>query len=95
MLIKWLPDKFHRSISIALLLILKIKSCEEPGIEAHVCKESWVCIRVTEGIDMPSNAGLDSEFLKEELVTNHHVVDHVFVVSAGLIVHAPACIHEF
>ena len=49
---------------------------------------------MTERIDLPSDAGLHAELLEEELMTHHHVVEHVLVVSASFIMHAPASIHE-
>lgn len=39
---------------------------------------------------MPSDSWLDAEFLLEELVADHHVVDHIFIVGSSFIVHAPA-----
>jgi len=44
---------------------------------------------------MPSNSWFDSKFFEKELVTEHHVVDHVFEVRTGLIMHAPSSIYEF
>ena len=49
---------------------------------------------MSERIDLPSDAGLNAELLEEELMTHHHVVEHVLVVSASFIMHAPASIHE-
>jgi hypothetical protein len=48
---------------------------------------------VTEGIDMPADARADPEFLLKELMSKHHVVNHVLVVSARLIMHAPPTVH--
>lgn len=44
---------------------------------------------------MPSDSWLDTKFLEKELMSNHHVVDHVFEVGTGFIVHAPASIYKF
>ena len=42
---------------------------------------------------MPADARADPEFLLKELMSKHHVVNHVLVVSARLIMHAPPAIH--
>lgn len=43
---------------------------------------------------MPTYSWLYSEFLQQKLMPQHHVVDHVLVVCACLIMHAPASIDE-
>ena len=43
---------------------------------------------------MPANAGFHAELSLDELVSDHHVVDHVRVVNASLVVHAPAGIQH-
>ena len=91
---KRLPDPFHWFISKSLLFILKIKSCKEPGIETHICKKSRICIRMTKRIYMPSYSRFDSKLLKKELMTNHHVVDHIFIVRTGFIMHAPTSVNK-
>ena len=42
---------------------------------------------------MPAYARADPEFLLKELMSKHHVVNHVLVVSARLIMHAPPAVH--
>ena len=49
---------------------------------------------MSEGVNVPSDSRFNTEFCEEEVVTNHHVVDHIFVVSTGFIMHAPASIYE-
>ena len=49
---------------------------------------------MAEGVHVPPDAGLHSELLQQELVTDHHVVDNVLIMSARLIVHTPTRIHE-
>ena len=49
---------------------------------------------MAEGVHVPTDAGLHSKLLQQELVADHHVVDHVLIMSARLIVHTPTRIHE-
>ena len=49
---------------------------------------------MAEGVHVPTDAWLHSELLQQELVTDHHVVDNVLIMSARLIVHTPTRIHE-
>ena len=49
---------------------------------------------MTEGVDVPANGGCVVKLALEELVTDLHVVDHVIVMGAGLVVHRPASVHE-
>lgn len=95
MLNKRLPNEFLALVQIALLLVLEVKTAEEPCIEAHVSEQTRVCIGMSERIDLPSDARSHSELLHQELMPNHHVVNLVLIVSAGLIMHAPASIHKF
>merc|ERR1712226_1508710 len=67
---------------------------KHPCLKSHIREESWVCAGVSKRINVPADAWHNSEFFLEELVTLHHVVDHVLVVWACLIVHAPSCIHK-
>ena len=45
-------------------------------------------------IYLPADSGSNSEFLHQELMPNHHVVNLIFIVSASLIMHAPASIDK-
>jgi hypothetical protein len=49
---------------------------------------------VAEWVDLPANGWLDAELLKDEIVTNLHIVNHVFVDGARLVVHGPASVHD-
>jgi len=95
MLREWLPDKLHGLVLKPLLLVLVVQTGKEPGVEAHVCEEARVGRGVTEGVHMPADAGSDSKLLLKELVPDHHVVNHILVVRAGLVMHAPPAIHDF
>ena len=94
MLNKRLPDEFLALVQLALLLVLEVQSAEEPGIEAHVSEETRVGIGMSERIHLPPDARSHPELLHQELMSNHHVVNLVLIVSAGLVMHAPAGIHE-
>lgn len=43
---------------------------------------------------MPSDSRLDPKFLKKELVSMHHIINHVLKVWACLIMHTPSGIDE-
>jgi len=49
---------------------------------------------VPEWVDVPSNSRLVIELFEEELVADHHIVDHVVEVGAGFVVHGPASVDE-
>ena len=94
MLVEGLPDELHRFVGESLLFVLEVKAGEEPRIKSHVGKQSRISIGVAEGVHVPTDAWLHSELLQKELVADHHVVDHVLIMSARLIVHTPTRIHE-
>jgi hypothetical protein len=50
---------------------------------------------MTERIDLPSNARLNADLSLQKLLAEHHVVNHVLIVSASLIMHGPTSIDEF
>jgi hypothetical protein len=89
-----LPHKFLRFGKFSLGQVLEVETTEKPGIETHISKETRVCVRVTKRINLPSNSGSNPKFLHQELVSIHHVVNLIFIVSAGFIMHAPSSIHE-
>mmetsp|Transcript_521 Transcript_521/g.550 ORF Transcript_521/g.550 Transcript_521/m.550 type:complete len:222 (-) Transcript_521:59-724(-) len=88
------PDELHFFVVHSLVLILIIKSGEEPSIEAHLSKETSISVGVTEGVDLPADARFHTELLLEEFHADHVVVDHVVVDRAGLVVHGPAAVDE-
>ena len=88
------PNPLHSLLLQSLLLVLVVQSRKEPGIKAHLSEQSWLGIRMSERINVPSDSRGDSEFVQQELVSNEHVVDHVFVVGTGLVVHAPPTVDD-
>jgi hypothetical protein len=88
------PYEFHAHVRLTQILILVVKSREEEGVKAHLGKETCVGAGVTEGINLPSNSGSDTKLLHDELVTDLHVVDHVFIVGASFVVHGPASVEQ-
>ena len=89
------PDELKLSIIGSSLLVIAIETGEEPSIKPHLSKESRIGVRVTEGINLPTNTWLDTEFFEDEVVADHHVVDHVLVDGACFVVHGPAGVDEF
>ncbi len=94
MLGEGLPYKFHRFIFESLLFVLIIEAGEEPSIETHVSEKAGVCTGMPERIDVPSDTWAHSELVKEELMSQHHIVNHIFIVCARLVMHAPASVHK-
>jgi len=89
------PDELKFPIIGSSLLVIAIKTGEKPSIKPHLSKESRISIRVTEGINLPTNTWFDTKFLKDEVMADHHVVDHIFVDGACFVVHGPAGVDEF
>ena len=80
-----------------LLLFLQIITVRQIGhareqetLEAKVVEQRCVGVRVTEGVKHPADRRFHSEFFLQELVTNMHVQNHVFVVWTRLISSNPA-----
>lgn len=71
-----------------------VQSGEEKSIKAHFGKESCVGVRVAKWIDLPPDSWFHAEFPNDEVVTDHHVVDHIVVNRACLIMHGPSSIDE-
>lgn len=83
------------------LLLLVIDSClivcpvhpaKEQGIVSHLGEDAGIGVRMSKGIDLPSDAWLDSKLFDQELMTDHMVVDHVLVMGTSLVVHRPSAI---
>jgi len=88
------PDEFEFFVFLSRLIVHPIHSSEEPGIEAHLSKQSSIGVGVSKRINLPSNSRLDAKVLGNELMTNHMVVDHIFVDGACFIVHGPSTIDK-
>ena len=88
------PYPLHLLIGQALRSILVVHPGNEKGVESHVSKKTRVRIRVAKRIDVPADRRGVSEGLLKPLMARHHVIHHVIVVSAGLIMHRPARVHK-
>ena len=88
------PQVLHGLRLESALFVLVVEARVEPGVETHLREEARIGVRVAERVDVPADARADTEFLKEEVVAEAHVVDHIFVVGAGLVVHGPAPVSE-
>ena len=91
----WHPNPFHRFIVHPLLFVLVVKSREEQSVKAHLSVESGVGVRMAERINLPPDPWLYTEFFFDPLVTDEHVVYHVIVSWASLVMHRPSTIYEF
>jgi hypothetical protein len=76
-------------------ILTSIMSTKEHCFEAHIVKESSVCVAVTKRIDLPSNSWCDIKCFKDPLLTNHHVVNHVFINWISFVMHRPPSIDKF
>jgi len=92
--VHWSLDPLSLLVSMALSQILPVHTAKEPGIEAHLSKESGIGVGVTERINLPADARSVTELFEQELLTNHHVVHHIIDMSAGFIMHGPSSIYE-
>lgn len=91
----WHPDEFQFVVGEASLLVIVVEAGEEPSIEAHFGEEAGVGVGMAEWIDLPTDSGFDAELLHDEVVAHHHVVYHIFVDWAGLVMHRPTSVNEF
>jgi len=89
-------DPLHCLIGLTVRFVLEVESGEEPSLEAHLGKEARVGGRVPKVIDVPAAAGLGivTKLTLDELVTNHHIVDHIVVVGRALVMHGPASVDK-
>ena len=83
----WPPNPFHFFVCKPPIFILIIESSKKESIKSHLCEEASVCVRMPEGINLPTDSGSDTELLHNEFMTHQHVIDHVVVMGACLIVH--------
>jgi type IV secretory pathway VirB3-like protein len=91
----WSPDELHFIVAHSFFDVCVVGSSEEPGVIAHVRKESGIGIRVAEWINLPPSSGSYSELIQDPLVTHDMVVDHILISWTSLIMHRPAGIHKF
>lgn len=88
------PQEVHCLIIQPLVLVGVVETGEEPGLQAHVSEEACVGIRMTKRINMPSNSRLNAKLFQKPLMAMHHVVNHIFIMWACFIVHAPASVDK-
>lgn len=89
------PNPLHWLVCKSFIFILVINSSKEECIKPHFGKETSVCTWMAKWINLPSNSWSNSKLLHYKVMANHHIVNHIFVVRAGFIVHWPAGIQKF
>ncbi len=94
MVVEWSPHVLELLFILAVILILVVDSAVKPGIKAHFCEETRVCIGMTEGVDVPANSGSVAKLLHQEFMALHHIINHIIIMRVGLVMHAPASIDE-
>lgn len=90
----WSPDKLHLTVAHSLIFVGVIETGKEPSIETHFGEETSIGVGVTEWINLPSDSGFDSKLIKDPLMPNNVIIDHVFISGASLIVHRPSSIDK-
>lgn len=89
------PKELKLLVLLSMSLILVIKSPEEPRVESKIREKPGIEVGMSKRINLPADPGsIAIEFFPEEIMAMFHVVDHVFVMSAGLIVHRPASVDK-
>uniref|UniRef100_A0A182J6Y0 Uncharacterized protein n=1 Tax=Anopheles atroparvus TaxID=41427 RepID=A0A182J6Y0_ANOAO len=80
----------------AMVFILIIEACKEKAIVAHLRKQRRLFSGVSEGIDLPSDAGTPTltERVIQEPQAPGELIDDTLVVDGGLIIHAPGASDE-
>ena len=71
-----------------------VHSTEEHSIKPHLVEKSCVCIRMPEGVDLPTDSWLNSKLFKDPLLPVHHILNHIFVYRACFIMHGPSSIKD-
>ena len=79
-----------------LVLLPVVQAAEEKTIESHVSEQIGLFSGVSEGIDLPSNAGNTawSECVIQKPQPQRHLMDDVGVVWSSLVVHAPTAANK-
>lgn len=87
-------DPLHLLPLSSNLLFAIVHAAEEHGVEAHLVEEPCVGVGVTEWVDLPTNSWFDTKFLEDPLLTIHHVVNHVLIDWASLVMHGPSSVDD-
>ena len=90
----WSPDPLKLLLIHALILVLVVKSGKEPGVKAHLGEEPSVGVGVAEWVELPTNSRCNTKVLEDESMSNHHVLNHILVDWAGLVMHRPPSIDQ-
>ena len=67
-----------------------MNTVDTEGIETDIGEELSETGGVAEGVDVPADGGADAELVVDELGTEGHLGNDIFVVGSSLIVHGPA-----
>lgn len=71
-----------------------ISSGKYYSIKPHLSKQTTVSVGVSERVNLPSNPGSDPDLFQKELMTRHHIINHILIVRACLVVHGPSRVDE-
>lgn len=81
----WLPQKVVVVVFIQAFLHIVVDFGEELSFVAEISKETGIGGGMTIGKNVPSNFRSHSEFLLQELMSNHLVIDKVLIIWACFI----------
>ena len=84
------PDELEVLVLLTVVLVLVVNTVDTEGIETDIGEELSETGGVAEGVDVPADGGADAELVVDELGTEGHLGNDIFVVGSSLIVHGPA-----
>ena len=92
-----LSDKLHLFVNDSIMFILIVDSAEKPGIEAHITKQLDLGQTVSESVNLPCGYWhiFYSESSHNPQMALSHIVNDIFVVTSGFVIHGNAPSYEF
>jgi hypothetical protein len=69
-------------------------STKEHSLKTHIIKKSSIGVGVAKWIELPSDSRCHSKSISYPLLSNHHIVDHIFIDWTSLIMHGPTSVNK-
>ncbi len=88
------PKPLHAWFVHSFFRVLEITSGKNYGIESHLGKETRISVWMAKWINLPSDSRSDTNFFEKELMSRHHVINHIFKVSTCFVVHGPSSVNK-
>ncbi len=86
---------FKISFISPLFFFELVKTSEKHSIETKFSEKSCIVVRMSKRIDLPSNSRSFIKFFEYKIVTNFHIIYHIFIYWTSFIMHRPASIYKF